>query len=64
MKHKHHVDEAKNHDGSINQFVAVQHTLEACVEILAGRLSLVSMEQVPVEGHPGRVRFTFEADAA
>lgn len=63
-KHAHHVSEAKNHDGSINQFTAVQHTLEACVAILAGKLTLVHMEQSPVEGHHNRVRFTFEADAS
>lgn len=61
-KHAHHVSEAKKHDGTIDQVIAVQHTLEACVAILAGKLTLVSMDQ---HSEPGsnRVRFTFEADA-
>lgn len=61
-KHAHHVDEAKTADGSIDQTVAVQHTLEACVAILGGKLKLVHMEQQPSTSHPGRIRFTFDAD--
>lgn len=61
-KHAHHVDEAKR-DGAVNQIIAVQHTLEACAKILGGSLTLVSMKQEGVDGHPQRQRFTFEADA-
>lgn len=61
--HKHHVDEAKNADGSVNQNIVVMHVLEACVGILGGTLKVVSGEQTQDPHHPRRVRFTFEADA-
>lgn len=63
MPHAHHVNEAKHKDGTINHLVAVQHALKACAAILDGTLVLASMDQSDVPGHPGRVRFTFEADA-
>ena len=62
VMHKHHVNEAINADGSINQVLAVQCTLDACVEILAGRLKLISMEQTGVADHPARIKFSFEAE--
>lgn len=63
VMHKHHVKEAINADGSINQVLAVQCTLDACVEILAGRLKLISMDQTAVASQPQRIKFCFEADA-
>lgn len=62
-KHAHHVSEAKDQHGEINQLIAVQHALEACAAIIAGKLTIVSMEQGEVAGHPGRVKFIFEAVA-
>lgn len=60
--HAHHVDEAKEPDGTVNQIVTATHTLEAVVRMLKGELVILKSSQSPVEGHPRQVDFHFRAE--
>lgn len=63
MTKTHHVDEAKvSPGGKIDQAVALQHTLEACALMAAGKLLIVEMTQE--SAGPKRTKRTFVVEEA